>query len=228
MANLKVRPGWRGTGNNDNAVNFYQVNLGKKSHAGLILGGGTSTDPILSSTASEKMASFYTQNSATSGESYGFYWRHKVTGAGSSATVARFYAYTNVASATIQGAQITAETGTAGTVSGLMVGCRGQIIFGANATATPTGTIAGNQSELYFNGTGSSTTDVSSARCSIHRFVIDGDATARAKVPYVFEFVGLGSEGSGEELLSTKYVTASAGLRCIIDNVRYRILLDKE
>jgi len=104
MANLKVRPGWRGTGNNDNAVNFYQVNLGKKSHAGLILGGGTSTDPILSSTASEKMASFYTQNSATSGESYGFYWRHKVTGAGSSATVARFYAYTNVASATIQGA----------------------------------------------------------------------------------------------------------------------------
>ncbi|MCK9431596.1 MAG: hypothetical protein M0R00_01395 [Candidatus Omnitrophica bacterium] len=229
MANLACRPGWRGTGNNNNAVNFYQVNLGKKTHAGKILGGGTSGDEVLSSTASEKMASFYTKNSATSGTSVALYWKHEVSGIAGSGVVGRFYGYTNVAAALLVGAQITAETGAAGKVSGLMVGCRSQVSFADDATAAPTGTIAGGQSELYFNGDDSSTTDVSAATvCSIHRFVIDGDTTARAKVPYVFEFVGLGSAGSSEELLSTKYATASHGLRCLIDNVKYRILLDAE
>lgn len=196
MANLLCRPNWRGTGNNNNAVNFYQVNLGKKSHAGKILGGGTSADAVLSSTASEKMCSFYTENSATSGTSVALYWKHTVTGIGGSSACGRFYAATNVAADTIEGAQISAETGAAGTVSGLMVGCRSQVLFADDATAAPTGTIAGGQSELYFNGDDSSTTDVSGATsCSIHRFVIDGDTTARAKVPFVFEFVGLGSAG---------------------------------
>ncbi len=228
MANLLCRPNWRGTGNNNNAVNFYQVNLGKKSHAGKILGGGISGDEVLSSTASEKMASFYTKNSATSGTSVALYWKHEVSGIAGSGVVGRLYGYTNVAAALLVGAQITAETGAAGKVSGLMAGCRSQASLADDATQTPTGTIAGGQSELYFNGDNSSTTDVSGTKCSIHRFVIDGDTTARAKVPYVFEFIGLGSAGSNEELLSSKYVTASHGLRCRIDDVNYRILLDSE
>lgn len=126
MANLLCRPGWRGTGNSNNAVNFYQVNLGKKTHAGKILGGGTSADPVVSSTASEKMASFYTANSATSGTSVALYWKHTITGVGGSCVTGRFYAFTNVAADTLQGAQISADTGAAGSVSGLMVGCRSQ------------------------------------------------------------------------------------------------------
>jgi hypothetical protein len=228
MANLKARPNWRGTGNNNNAINFYQLNLGLKSHAGKVLGGGESSDPVLSATASEKMASFYTQNSATSGTSVALYWKHTVTGIAGSGVTGRFFSYGNVSMALLVGAQITAETGAAGKVSGLLTGCRSQAMLADDATAAPTGTITGGQSELYFNGDNSSTTDVSGTKCSIHRFVIDGDTTARAKVPYVFEFIGLGSAGSGEELLSSKYVTASHGLKCRIDDVNYRILLDAE
>lgn len=228
MANLACRPNWRGTGNNDSAVNFYQVNLGKKSHAGKILGGGTSSDAVTSSTASEKMVSFYSENSATSGTSVALYWKHTVTGIAGSGVTGRFYSYGNVAMALLAGAQISAETGAAGKVSGLLVGCRSQALLADDATAAPTGTIAGGQSELYFNGDNSSTTDVSGTKCSIHRFVIDGDTTARAKVPYVFEFIGLGAAGSGEELLSSKYISASHGLRCRIDDVNYRILVDAE
>lgn len=228
MANLKVRPNWRGTGNNDNAVNFYQLNLGKKSHAGKILGGGESSDQVLSATASEKMTSFYTKNSATSGTSVALYWKHEVSGIAGSGVVGRFYAYGNVAMALLVGAQITAETGAAGKVSGLLAGCRSQVSLADDATAAPTGTIAGGQSELYFDGDNSSTTDVSGTKCSIHRFVIDGDTTARAKVPYIFEFINLGAAGSGEELISSKYITPSHGLRCRIDDANYRVLLDKE
>jgi len=229
MANLKVRPGWRGTGNNDNAVNFYQVNLGKKSHAGKIIGGGTSSDPVLSSTASEKMASFYTQNSATSGESYGFYWRHKVTGIAGSATCARFYSYTNVAATDLQGLHVTAETGAAGTVSGQLIGVRSQLIFGADATATPTGTIAGGQSELYFNGSGSSTTDITTTtKHSIHRFIVDGDATAYGKVQNAFEFVNVTvGTSTATDLVNTTALTASHNMRVIINGDVYGVLLDK-
>lgn len=227
MATLKGWPSWRGRKYAE-APQAYMLSLGLKSHAGKIFGGGISGDEVLSSTASEKMASFYTKNSATSGTSVALYWKHTVSGIAGSGVCGRFYSYGNVAMALLVGAQITAETGAAGKVSGLLAGCRSQVSIGADATAAPTGTIAGGQSELYFNGAGSSTTDVSATKCSIHRFVIDGDATARAKVPYIFEFINLGSAGSGEELLSTKYITASHGLRCRIDDKNYRILLDAE
>jgi hypothetical protein len=226
MANLLCRPNWRGTGNNNSAVNFYQVNLGKKSHAGKILGGGTSSDEVLSSTASEKMASFYTKNSATSGTSVALYWKHEVSGIAGSGVVGRLYGYTNVAAALLAGAQITAETGAAGTVSGLMVGCRSQAMVADDATAAPTGTIAGGQSELYFNGDNSSTTDITGAKHSIHRFVIDGDTTARAKVLSVFEFVGIPS-GTGTQPLKTDMHTGTPtdGLKIRIDDNFYYISL---
>ena len=52
MTHLLARPEWRGVGNSDKANNMYQLNLGLKSHAGLILGGGKSTDTVSLSTAS--------------------------------------------------------------------------------------------------------------------------------------------------------------------------------
>ena len=226
MANLMVRPNWRGTGNNNSAVNFYQVNLGKKTHAGKVLGGGTSADPVLSTTASEKMASFYTSNSATSGESLALYWKHTSTGVGASATCGRFYQSANVASATLQGAQISVSTGAAGKVSGLMVGCRSQAMLADDATVAPTGTIAGGQSELYFEGDNSSTTDITGAKHSIHRFVLDGDTTARAKCLSAFEFINIPS-GTGTHMLKTDMHTGTPtdGLKIRIDDAFYYISL---
>lgn len=228
MADLKGWPSWRGT-TYEAAPQSFMLSLGLKSHAGLILGGGTSGDEVTSSTASKKMASFYTKNSATSGTSVALYWKHEVSGIAGSGVVGRLYGYTNVAAALLVGAQITAETGAAGKVSGLMVGCRSQVSIADDATAAPTGTIAGGQSELYFNGDNSSTTDISAATVhSIHRFMIDGDTTARAKVQNAFEFknVVVGTS-TATDLVNTTALTASHNMRVIINDEVYGILLDK-
>jgi hypothetical protein len=231
MANLASRPNWRGRVANNNGNNFYQVNLGLKTHAGVILGGGTSADPVLSATASAKFASFYTANSATSGESYALYWKHSVTGAGGSATIARFYAYTNVTASTVQAAQISTSLGAAGMVSGLCTGVRSQLMFADDKTAAfTTGTYCGGQTELYFEGDNSSTTDISGApsHC-IHRFIVDGDTTARAKVRNLFEICNI-STGTSDvtKMLNTANITASHGLNVIINGEAYSLLVDKK
>ncbi len=232
MANLLCRPNWRGTGNNNNAVNFYQVNLGKKSHAGKVLGGGTSDDPVVSATSAEKMASFYTSNSEGSGHSVALYWKHTLTTTLSAGTVARFYAYTNVVGMSavnggaLQGAQITAETGPAGSVPGLMVGCRSQVTLGDNATVAPTGTITGGQSEIYFNGDTNSTTDIGGATHSIHRFIVDGDTLARAKVVNLFEIKNVSTGTSNTTaMIKTDMHTAEPtdGIRVVINDAAYHI-----
>jgi len=236
MANLAVRPNWRGTGNNNNAVNFYQVNLGKKSHAGKILGGGTSADPVLSSTASEKFESFYGQNSATSGTSVGTYWKLTTTGVLGGGCAARFYAYTNADSkattgATLMGAQITAETGVAGRIGGLLVGCRSQVAFAASAgVITGNGTVAGGQSELYFTATAGndSNTDIRGLTHCLHRFICDGDTTARAKVNYLFDIVNVTVGTSATtDMVNTANITPSHCINVMINGAQYGILLDK-
>jgi len=204
------------------------LSLGLKSHAGNILGGGISGDEVLSSTASEKMMSFYTKNSAVSGTSVGYYHKHEVSGIAGSGVVGRIYGYTNVAAALLVGAQITAETGAAGKVSALLVGCRSQIILADDATVAPTGTISGGQSEIYFNGDNSSTTDVAGSTHSIHRFIVDGDTTARAKVQNLFDIVNV-STGTSDatKMLNTANITASHGLNVLVNGELYSLLLDK-
>jgi hypothetical protein len=203
------------------------LSLGLKSHAGLILGGGISSDPVSSAVASQKMASFYTSNSATSGTSVGLYFSHRVSGIGGGANGALLKGITNVAASLLVGAQIIGEFEAAGAVTGLAVGCRSELVFPDDATVAAGGTMAGGQSELYFNGDNSSTTDVSAAVTSIHRFIVDGDTTARAKVPYLFEIVNVSSGTSdATKILNTAHLTASHCLRIRVNGADYGLLLD--
>jgi hypothetical protein len=226
MGYIKAKPGWRGSTSDSKGNVVNNLTLGQQSHDGALFGSGTSAANKTSSTASKKMASFYTSNSASSGTSVGLYWKHTLTGA-ASGVVARFYGYSNVAStATLVGAQITGEIGATATITGLITGCRSQLSMPDDGASYASGTFAGGQSEIYFNGDNSSTTDISAAaRHSIHRFILDGDTTARAKTKFAFEFVNLPS-GSAEEMVSTKYLTASHGLQVMIDGARYYMLMD--
>lgn len=225
MADLKGWPSWRGK-TYESGPQAFMISLGLKSHAGLILGGGISGDEVSTSVASQKMASFYTKNSALSGTSVALYWKHSVTGIAGSGVVGRLYGYTNVAAALLVGAQISAETGAAGKVTGLLTGCRSQVSLADDATVAPGGTIAGGQSELYFNGDNSSTTDITGAKHSIHRFVLDGDTTARAKCLSAFEFINIPA-GTGTHMLKTDMHTGTPtdGLKIRIDDVFYYISL---
>jgi len=81
--------------------------LGERTHGGLILGSGTSTDPKTSTTADEKFISFYFSDSATSGDSRGLYLRHYIAGAGGGGESLRsFTSIDDVAGATAHGAHI--------------------------------------------------------------------------------------------------------------------------
>ena len=125
MADLKARMEWRGTGNTDSANNFYQVNLGLKSHAGLILGSGTSADLTTTATANTKMMSFYLENSATSGDNRAMYLRLYLSGAGGGGEALRvFTTVNNVAARTAHGAHISLNFGATGTVTGQGIAMR--------------------------------------------------------------------------------------------------------
>ena len=76
-------------------------------------------------------------------------------------------------------------------------------------------TIAGGMSELWAEG---ASTDFGAATMhSIHRFVMDGDATGYATADNVFEFVNLSAVQ-----YAANTDTPDHALRCIINgNVRY-------
>ncbi len=156
MAILKARPEWRGTGNDDNAINFYQLNLGFKSHAGVILGGGTSADPVTTATADKKWMSFYLENSATSGDSRALYLRFYLSGAGGGGEAARIFTTVNdVAVGTAHGAHISLNFADSGSVTG-------QGIAGRNTLHIPDASLGGGnvkysalQAEIWSDGASS-------------------------------------------------------------------------
>jgi len=100
---------------------------------------------------------------------------------------------------------------TLGRITGLSAG--GRFTYFANNRGQ-TGTVCGGMSELYADGT---STDFGTAMHSIHRFVMDGDATGKATADNVFEFAGLSAVQ-----YAANSDTADYALRCIINgNVRY-------
>jgi len=104
------------------------------------------------------------------------------------------------------------EFDTDGTITGLGIGHRATFMCPNRAAQA---TIAGGMSELWAEGASS---DFGAATMhSIHRFVMDGDATGYATADNVFEFVNLSA---------TQYAantdTPAFALRCIINgNIRY-------
>jgi len=101
---------------------------------------------------------------------------------------------------------------TLGRITGLSAG--GRFTYFANNRGQ-SGTICGGMSELYADGT---STDFGAATVhSIHRFVMDGDATGKATGDNVFEFAGLSAVQ-----YAANTDTPAFALRCIINgNVRY-------
>ena len=100
---------------------------------------------------------------------------------------------------------------TLGRITGLSAG--GRFTYLANNRGQ-TGTICGGMSELWADGT---STDFGTAVHSIHRFVMDGDATGYATADNVFEFVNLSNVQ-----YAANTDTPDHALRCVINgNVRY-------
>jgi hypothetical protein len=164
------------------------------------------------STADTKMVHLIYTSAATSGCARALYSYLTLSGAGEEGEAVRGRtAVTAAAGGGVHGGHFGLEIGSGGSITGLGVGCRATFMC---PDGTASGTIAGGMSELWAEGTSS---DFTGATHSIHRFVMDGNATGYATATNVFEFVNLSS---------TQYAsntdTPDHALRVLINgNVRY-------
>ena len=118
----------------------------QKDSAALLLGTGTSSAPATTATADKNFLGFWTDSTATSGDSRGMYIRHYFSGAGGSGEALRAYGTVNNVTAatggTVNGAHISLNvTGASGKISGAANALRCTLDFAATPT-TIGGTVA--------------------------------------------------------------------------------------
>jgi hypothetical protein len=102
-------------------------------------GIGTTSVPITSATASSEFFAWRTACSATSGNSYGTRFNHKVTGAGGSGAAIRGYGFAyGVAAANVYGGEFTAEENSTGGITGELAAIRA---VASLQNTTETGTV---------------------------------------------------------------------------------------
>ena len=142
--------------------------------SGAVLHGlGTSSGRVTTGTAGKKFMSYYTESSATSDDSRGFYMRHYILGVGGGGEAIRSYATVlNVAASTARGAHISLDFGATGTVTGLGVAL--ECTLHIPNQGTQTGTLTALQLAINSDG---STSDPSGALLSYIRCSNQGDTT---------------------------------------------------
>ena len=137
------------TANLDETVGGVKTLRGQTSGAvtaALLHGCGTTTTPASTSTADKNFLGYWTQSTATSGDSRGMYLRHYFSGAGGSGEALRAYGTVNNVTAatggTVNGAHISLSiTGASGKISGSANVLRCTLDFAATPT-TIGGTVA--------------------------------------------------------------------------------------
>ena len=176
---------------------------------------GTSTDPIVVTTAG-KVSQSYVTTSATSGDTRLTYDKLTFTGAGGSGETARFFSVVSVAGAavggTINGAHISMEVDGTGTISGAGNAVRATL---GGTNLTQAGTLAVIQADT--NYTGSVTTPATS---SFIRFTDSGSATGKINNLFNIE------AGPAATIVSTGAATAGGTIKKIkilIDGTAYYI-----
>jgi hypothetical protein len=179
-------------------LNFAAKYGGAAAANAIIMGGGTSADPMTTSTADKVFMEFRTESTATSGDSRCLYIRHAINGAGLSGEAIRAFSKVTAAAATVRGAHISLDFGTGGSVSGFGAGVDAQVLY-------PNATLAGTHTclnvEMYASG---ASTDVSGLNSFI-RFVFNGNATGIANFDddaVLFSIVGA-TAGAGHIFDST-------------------------
>lgn len=121
------------------------LQFGSTATVALRMGGGTSTTPLATATANKNFLGFWTNSTATSGDSRGLYLRHYFSGAGGAGEAARIYGTVNNVTAatggTVNGAHVSLSiTGASGKVSGAGNALRATLDLGA--AVNPGGTLA--------------------------------------------------------------------------------------
>jgi hypothetical protein len=193
-----------------------KLTLGERTHGGLILGSGISTDPESSSTAGEKFMSFYLSNSATSDDSRGMYLRLYVAGAGGGGESLRaFTSVDDVAAATVHGAHISLGYETSGTATGTASALRVTHHIPSTARSANNVNYNGIQVEFYSDA---ATSDPNASQLSVFRIGNAGNATGAADVDtdaYLFYLDGWTS-GSGKMYYGSTLRVYAGGAKYLV------------
>jgi len=193
-------------------------NTGAIAASGLLIGGGTTADPIASSVANDLFIELRCQTTATSGDNRLLYMRYQMNGINATGgECIRAFTKLDAACGTVRGAHISLDIddSPAGSVTGLGVGVDAQLLVG-NAALPAGGTYFAGQSQIHSAG---SSSDISAVTAhAIHSFSASGDATGIATVLNALAFVG--STGSGKMILNTNSTGATesnGSIRVLVD-----------
>lgn len=177
-------------------------------------------------TADVSFINIHCKSTATSGCTRAIKSTLYANGAGMEGEAVRARTIVNAAVAGgVHGVHGGVDMGTSGEIDGLAVGVRGTFHEAANVAHTA-GSVYGGMSELYAGGTN---TDFGAfTNHAIHRFVIDGNATGKNTVDYVFEFA-LTNTGCGvwtNGVTNTNMLASlTQALKCKINGTTYYLPL---
>ncbi len=181
------------------------------------MGGGTGDHPIKGTQDRNFMEfRFESQYTGTDGDIRGLYLRHYING-NSGGEAARIFTTIKKSIGTAHGAHISLNYGASpAATTGQAIAMRGTLHMPDRASSV--GTAAAVQAEVFMDGNDADPT----GKISLFRGLIDGgNATAKGKVDYAFEFKGLQSNiFAAESAAAVSHV-----LKIDIDGTDYYIML---
>lgn len=183
----------------------------------LLQGGGTSANPLVTTTADKNFIGYWVENQATSGDNRGLYLRQYIAGAGGGGEAARIFSTVdNVAAATVHGVHVSLSFGTTGTVTGQGIVSRNTLHIPSTAL-TSNVVMSAVQAEIWSDA---ATSDPGgSTLLSYFRVVNAGNSTGMADVDddaVLFDI-------QGHTIASGNMVAASATEANYSHSVRVRV-----
>ena len=205
-------------------INLPLIGAGAAASAsGLLLGVGTSANPVTTATVDAKWLEIRAQTTATSGDNRLAYLRYDINGAAAGGECVRAFTDLTAAASTAHGAHISLQAGDTGYISGLGVGVRAQL-YVKDAAVAAGGTYYGAQAEIYSAGSSSSLAAVT--KHAVFSIAATGDATGMATVLNALAVDGT-SAGDTTKMISSvsldELPSGTVGIAAIINNTRYYI-----
>ncbi len=196
-----------------------------------LFGGGTSANPLTTSTADVKFIEFRCESTASSGDNRLLYMRYALGGAGGGETL-RALTKVEANLGTAHGAHLSlgfVATAGGSECSGLGVACRGTLHIPNVASWAPTGTYAAGMFEIYSDG--SSSDPAGMTELAVLRLENAGDGTGKADVDtdaYLFSIQGFATAADSTKVIRTDSLaelnTANTiGLRIKVGSTVYYI-----
>lgn len=195
----------------DSVVLNGVMQIGETTTTALAIGGGDSTTKLTTAEADKKFGEFYTESTATTGDSRGIYWRHYLGGTISSAgygdCIRAFTTVTGTGYDYASGIHSTMQINTGATVTGSGAGLRATL-SAESESRTLTGALASLQLDTDIGAD-----NVLPARCSLIRLAKSGtvDVTNFLDIADDQCLLGSAAAGSATDALAVILPNGSIG-----------------